>query len=293
MVQRTWVVGPRIWVVVSMANRNDIPHLIELLDDHSQEVRDHVLRELLSFGADLEEEMRGLVGQLPAERRRTAEWMIASHKQSQARWNAWRAWPELDDPNEQLEVAFELLSQFQYGWVPPVSLREQLDGLSRDFLTTCHTRDALSLSRFLFVTKQLHGNSEDYYAPMNCNLMHVIDHKVGLPISLVAIFVLVGARCGVSVEGCCAPQHFLARARIGGSTLLFDCFNGGRILTDKEIAKIRSHMPPYLWRVLAEPVQPVEMIRRVLNNLIHAYTLRGDEANSALMTELSATLPAD
>ncbi|MDZ4861115.1 MAG: transglutaminase family protein [Candidatus Hydrogenedentes bacterium] len=275
-----------------MANRNDIPHLIELLDDHSPDVRDHVLRELLSFGDTLEEEMRALVDQLPADRRRIAEWMITSHKQGQARWDAWRAWPEIDEPNAQLEAAFELLAQFQYGWLPPITLRDLLDGLARDFLTTCHTRDALSLSRFLFVTRQLRGNTNDYYAPMNCNLIHVIEHKLGLPISLVAVFILVGARCGVAVEGCCAPQHFLARARIGGSTLLFDCFNGGRILTDKEIAKIRSHMPPHLWRVLAEPVQPVELMRRALNNLIHAYTLQGDEANSTLMTELGAALPA-
>ncbi|HRK33772.1 MAG TPA: transglutaminase family protein [Candidatus Hydrogenedentes bacterium] len=274
-----------------MANRNDIPHLIDLLDDHSQNVRDHVLRELLAFGPALEVEMRALIDRLPAEKRRLAEWMIASHRQTQVRWESWRAWPELESPTEQLETAFELLAQFQYGWKPPILLRDLLDDLARDFLTTCHTRDALSLSRFLFVTKQLRGNTDDYYSPLNSNLIHVIQNHTGLPISLVCVFILVGGRCGVAVDGCSAPQHFLARARIGGSTLLFDCYNGGRILTDKETKSIRAHMPSHMWRVLAEPARPIEIIRRVLNNLVHAYTLQGDGANAALMRELNAALP--
>jgi len=274
-----------------MADRNDIPHLIELLDDTSPDVREHVLRELLSFGPALEDEVRGLVDRLTSEQRRMAQRLLSAQRKAESRWEAWAAWPRLADPHQQLETAFELLAQFQYGWAPPVSLRELLDDLARDFLTTCHTRDALSLSRFLFGTKKLAGNRDEYYSPLNSNLIHVIQQGAGLPISLAAIFILVGSRCGVHIEGCCAPGHFLARSKMGGSTLFFDCFNGGHILTEREIGEIRSHLPAHMWRALADAAQPVDIIRRVLNNLIHAYDLERDSGRSQLMRDLQATLP--
>ncbi|MCC6795427.1 MAG: transglutaminase family protein [Candidatus Hydrogenedentes bacterium] len=274
-----------------MANRSDIPHLIDLLDGASHDVRELVLRELLSFGQSLEDELAAMDHQLSPAQRRAAERILFAHRKAEMRWEAWGEWPKLQDPNAQMETAFELLAQFQYGWTPPVSLRDLLDDLSRDYLTTCHTRDALSLSRFLFGVKNLRGNREEYYAPLNSNLIHVIQNELGLPISLACIFILVGARCGVAIEGCCAPGHFLARARMGGRTVFFDCFDGGRMLTEKEIGTIRAQMPKRLWQALADAATPVDIIRRVLNNLIHAYDLEGDTAQAQLMRDLQGGLP--
>lgn len=274
-----------------MPDPNNIPHLIDLLDDRSLDVREHVLRELLAFGPSLHGELRNYMDKLTPEKLRRAQAMIARHREAESRMEAWAAWPSLSDRHQQLETAFELLAQFQYGWKPPVTVRELLDDLARNFLATCHTRDPLSLSRFLFVTKKLRGNVDDYYAPLNNNLVHVIQQRSGLPISLVSIFILVGHRCGISIEGCCAPQHFLARATMNGASLVFDCFNGGHILTEKEIAEIRSRMAPRLWYVLEKPARSVDIVRRVLNNLIYAYELQGDVKNRDLMRELQEYLP--
>jgi regulator of sirC expression with transglutaminase-like and TPR domain len=95
----------------------------------------------------------------------------------------------------------------------------------------------------------------------------------------------------VAIEGCCAPGHFLARAKMGGRTIFVDCFDNGHMLTDKEISAIRAQMPTRLWRALADPAQPVDIIRRVLNNLIHAYDLENDPEKSRLMRDLQGCLP--
>lgn len=274
-----------------MPNRDDIPHLIELLDDTSRDVRELVLRELLSFGPALEDEVRAMVDKMTPEQRRSAERLIAAQRKAETRWDAWYAWPRLEGTPAQLETAFELLAQFQYGWKPPVSLRELLDDLARDFLTTCQTRDALALSRFLFARKNLRGDRDNYYAPLNSNLIHVIQQGSGLPISLVCIFILVGARCGIAIDGYFAPGHFLARAKMAGRTVFFDCFDGGRVLNEKQLDALRQSMPSRLWRALAEPAQPIDIIRRVLNNLIHAYELEGDAEHARLMRDLQGCLP--
>jgi hypothetical protein len=41
-----------------MLRENDLPYLIRLLDDETPEVRDHVISGLLSFGVDLNDELK-------------------------------------------------------------------------------------------------------------------------------------------------------------------------------------------------------------------------------------------
>jgi hypothetical protein len=275
-----------------MARRNDIPHLIELLDDESPSVREHVLRELMSFGPALESEVQALDSCLTPEQRRRANRLLCARRHAESRWLAWRSWPQLPDPYEQIEQALSLLAEFQYGWTPPVRLRELLDALADEYLQTCRSRDGISLSRFLFVTKRLRGNQDDYYNPLNSNLIHVIQQGAGLPLSLTCVFMLVGRRTGVRVEGCNTPGHFLARVPTSGGALFFDCYNGGRMLNQREVGLLRGKLPSHRWHVMTEPATPGAIIQRVLHNLIHAYELEGNLAFCGLMRDLLGHCPS-
>jgi regulator of sirC expression with transglutaminase-like and TPR domain len=84
----------------------------------------------------------------------------------------------------------------------------------------------------------------------------------GLPISLAVIFMLTGQRLDIEVHGCAFPSHFLARC----GDLFFDCYNGGRLLEQRESQAILKVMPDALLPSSAAPI-----IARVLFNLINAY----------------------
>ena len=269
-----------------MIERNQLPHLVRLLDDESPSVRGHVLRELLAFGPALEDELRACDVELTSAQRGHLSNVLVHYRAMEMRRESWAKWQTLPSPYAQLEAAFEILGHIQYGWAPPVRLSDLLNELAKEFLSTARPRDPISLSRYLFVAKQLQGNTEDYYHPLNSNLFHVIQEKRGLPISLASIFMLVGVRVGVTIYGCNIPGHFLARGIMNGANLYFDCFNGGRLLTANELGHLKSRLGPAVEGALVDAPAPVDIMRRVLLNLVNAYEANSDPGMGQLMTDL-------
>jgi hypothetical protein len=70
------------------------------------------------------------------------------------------------------------------------------------------------------------GNAEDYYNINNSLLPEVIETRIGIPITLSLVYMLVGRRAGMAVHGIGLPGHFI----IGYGRLFFDPFHGGRRL---------------------------------------------------------------
>src|ERR1051326_1812136 len=90
-----------------------------------------------------------------------------------------------------------------------------------------------ALNRYLFDEQRFEGNESDYYDPRNSMLHRVLERRTGIPITLSIIYIEVGRRAGLSVEGVGLPGHFIVRATEGGGdSLLVDPFN--RKLTDEE-----------------------------------------------------------
>ncbi|GMW00844.1 MAG: hypothetical protein AMXMBFR84_19810 [Candidatus Hydrogenedentota bacterium] len=266
-----------------MVDRAQIPHLIRLLDDESPAVRERIEQELLAFGDELEHELEAVYESVTPEQRRLLQAILVKRHEDDAREKAWRQW--LLDP--QLEAGLELMAWYQYGWKPPVSLGDLLDPLAEEYLGTRSARDPISLSRFLFVSKQFRGNHDDYYQPLNSNMIHVLQDKQGLPISLCCLFMLVGQRVGVQVQGVDAPGHFLARSEMNSIPLYFDCFDSGRLLTTREMDTLRQNLPHgSADRLMTEPASTTAIMRRFLRNLIHSYDRLQDEVQAAVFKRL-------
>jgi regulator of sirC expression with transglutaminase-like and TPR domain len=197
--------------------------------------------------------------------------VLSAHRQVNAFREAWLQWPLLDDEYAKLETAFELLAQFQYGWVPPVRLREFIDDIADRFRSSGRATTPVSLSRYLFIGLKLRGNVDDYYNPLNSNLIHVIQNKLGIPISLACIYMLVGSRMGYEITGCNIPGHFLSRIPMGGKELLVDCFNSGRVLSQEEVDNLNLTLAEAQRYLIHAVPTAEEIIVRVLHNLINAY----------------------
>ncbi len=73
-----------------------------------------------------------------------------------------------------------------------------------------HTRIE-AFNDFMFTTLGFAGNMEDYYDPRNSLLTHVIERRIGIPITLSVVYIEVGRRAGLNVEGVGMPGHFIVR----------------------------------------------------------------------------------
>ena len=83
-----------------------------------------------------------------------------------------------------------------------------------------------AFNRFMFEEVGFHGDPQDYYAPRNSFLHQVLDRRTGLPITLSIVYLEVGRKAGLLVEGVGLPGHFIVRAseREGFETTLVDPF---------------------------------------------------------------------
>ncbi|MBX7195073.1 MAG: transglutaminase-like domain-containing protein [Sandaracinaceae bacterium] len=146
---------------------------------------------------------------------------------------------------------------------------------------------ALTLGEYLHDELELRGNEVDYHDPRNSYLNEVLARKVGLPITLSVLWIAIGRRAGVHVEGIGFPGHFLAR--VGRErTVLVDPFREGRLVTHVELERLATHHLGGADRLRAEHLVPVDarsMLVRMLVNLKHAHERRADHARALLVCD--------
>ena len=271
-------------------DRAQLRHLVRLLDDQSPEVREAVMAQFALFGDDLRQEL-ARQGFSMTEEQHAA---VRSHRAAAAREHlrrAWGTWMEKEGDKEQLEAALTLIADYQAGGSRPGTLSHLLDALATEFKEMGLQADVRGLSEFLFAQKRLAGAKDDYYNPRNSDLVYVIEQKRGVPISLALVFMLVGHRLGMSIDGCNFPGHFLAMTFERGDPLIIDCFHGGLLIDDTLLARYLDPVTVTVRDLLNLRSDVRSIIARVLRNLINAYRAAGDEEDLELMTELLSMLP--
>ncbi len=166
-----------------------------------------------------------------------------------------------------------------------VTLRERLKGQADP------EHQVAVLNALLFGEEGFRGNDSAYYDPRNSYLNEVMDRRVGIPITLSLIYVEVGRRAGLPLDGIGLPSHFI----VGGAGLLIDPFNCGRLLSvaDCEVLLRRA----YGGSAVLEPshLQPTPrrmVLARLITNLKLAYQRQGDFRRAVRSSEqLSVVLP--
>jgi len=122
------------------------------------------------------------------------------------------------------------------------------------------------------------GNRAAYDDPRNSFLNEVLDRKIGIPISLSLIYVLVGWRAGLPMWGVAFPGHFLARCDLDDGFVIIDAFGSGRQLSLEDCRRLlRSTQRGSVFdATLLEPATNRGILFRMLANLKAAYLRRGD-----------------
>ena len=115
-----------------------------------------------------------------------------------------------------------------------LSLIDQLGRTAAEQVVAAPGAAVEAFNKFMFDDQGFHGNQTNYYDPRNSFLSAVLDRRTGIPITLSIVYLEVGRRAGLEVEGLGMPGHFIVRARESGAieAALVDPF-GGRMI-DRE-----------------------------------------------------------
>jgi len=143
------------------------------------------------------------------------------------------------------------------------------------------------LNRYLFNELGFCGNAGDYYDPRNSHLNQVLERRTGIPITLSILYMEIGRRLGLRLEGVSFPGHFLVKLRVTGGQLVLDPFCGGEAQTEADLrARLAQVLPQREAAALALPqylqaATSRQVLARVLRNLKGIY-LHSEEAQNAL-----------
>ncbi|MBA3581618.1 MAG: tetratricopeptide repeat protein [Gammaproteobacteria bacterium] len=141
-----------------------------------------------------------------------------------------------------------------------------------------------TLNNYLFKQQGFSGNLDDYYDPRNSLLNDVLDRKSGIPISLSIIYMEIGKRLGLDLEGVCFPGHFLVRFNVAGGAIVLDPFFGGMSLDETELyERLEQHVELETDESLEDYLAPASnkaILVRLLRNLrvIHIQKAAAEKA---------------
>lgn len=271
-------------------DKGKLQHLVYLIDDNTTEVREEVLRGFTEYGATLEEDLLAFSDVLNPDKLKIIEPILTENRRKWLRTN-WSAWQKIKDEYEQIEYASSLISRFQLGLTYPEELPIKLDKIAQNFQNLYPFGNELDLAHYLFQHLLINGERDEYYNPLNSNLMHVIEKKSGLPISLCVLYMLIGYRVGFFIEGCNFPGHFLAKLVLDDELILVDCFNGGKIIYESDVEYLLKESYIDIEPVIKSKTGAKQIIRRIVSNLINAYKAAGDQPNRYLFSELLQSTP--
>jgi regulator of sirC expression with transglutaminase-like and TPR domain len=115
------------------------------------------------------------------------------------------------------------------------------------------------------------GDSATYDDLRNANLMHVIDRRKGLPVSLGILYLHVGRALGLDIAGLNFPGHFVLRLQIGQSATIVDPFNRGQTLSTADLLRLLRSIEGPDAKLSPEAYAPVgtrDILLRLQNNIL-------------------------
>ena len=213
----------------------------------------------------------------------------------------WRSY--VDNPKLNLvEKCFKLAQILEY---PNLDIEKEVQKINNIGISLknsvveskSHTYRISLLNEFLFQTCGFNGNMEDYYNPKNNFLNHVIDEKVGIPITLAILYSELGKRIKLDLKIIGFPSHVIVE---GGEELMLDPFNGGRQLSVDDLQEILFHnygddvelIPEYLNEITTEQIL-IRMLRNLKSSYAESYAYDKSMRCNLMILAISPDSPGE
>lgn len=153
-----------------------------------------------------------------------------------------------------------------------------------------------ALNLYFFDELGYAGNSDDYYDPRNSYLNDVIERRLGIPITLSVLYIEIGRRLGLKLNGVSFPGHFLVKCSLRDGAVVLDPYAKGISIGIKDLQQRLStfaggaKLPPETVMTMLASADPREILARMLRNLKGIYLERADHARALSAADRIVTL---
>jgi regulator of sirC expression with transglutaminase-like and TPR domain len=270
-------------------NEKEVESLIKLLDDPDKEISSHVEDKLLSFGnevigylenawshsldAILQERIENLVHKIQFSnvKRELELWYISG--------------------SYDLLQGILIINKYQYPDIDEQKIINQIEDIKRDiWMQLIYEMSAVEkvklINNVLYETHGFTGNTSNHQDPQNSYLSQVLESRKGNQILLAVIYSIIAQKLDIPIYGVNLPQHFVlayvdedpsglntSSEKDFENNILFyiNAFNKGFIFGRKDVDGFLKQLNLKPQNHFYEPCSNVEIIQRVLRNLISAY----------------------
>jgi regulator of sirC expression with transglutaminase-like and TPR domain len=132
------------------------------------------------------------------------------------------------------------------------------------------------------------GDVETYDDPANANLIRVTERRRGLPVALGVIWLHAARAAGWGSHGVDFPAHFLVALEGHKTQVVLDVFNGGQIMTARELRALLKRVEgekAELRPGLLQPMSTRRVLLRLQNNIMTRRLEAGDLRGGLRCTE--------
>jgi len=249
--------------------------LLNLLADDDRSIYHTVRQKILSYGPQTTEWLRPhVLSSDPALRRRTQE--IVLHFERQASDTRFLGFCLKHGEDLDLEQGAWLLAQTRYPEINREAYQALLDHFALELRERLEpgsgAKEILrTINHYLFVELGFNGNEDNYYDPENSYLNRVMDRRMGNPINLCLLYVLLARRLRLPVTGIGMPGHFVCRYQSSAAEIYVDPFNRGKFLSKADCVQYLVHGNYSIRDEYLTPVNSRRMLLRICVNLHQIY----------------------
>lgn len=265
-------------IEIGFENIGELDALLRLLDDPDDSVARAVQSKLAEYGGTVVPHLRLLLeNDASVYTRRNCETIIQEFQKNaldQLKTMVMTAHNFGEDIN--LEKAVILLSKFGYPETKGLAISARLDEIALDahhsFIRNTSTNDLtllMSLNDAFFEQSGFRGAVPDY-KPEHSYFHSLMRSHIGIPISLSAVYMLVGERVGIEFHGIGMPLHFVVFHPV--LQVFIDVFNFGVFISREDCKHFISKSNFDFNDSMLEKISNYTMIIRMIRNLIYAHS---------------------
>lgn len=285
-------------------NQKEIESLIKLLDDPDQEIAEHVENKLLSYGNDVIDFLE-------------TAWEQSFDAVLQERIENLVHKIQFQNVKHELELwhlggSFDLLqgmitiNKYQYPDLDEQKIINQIESIKREvWLQLLYDMSAVEkvklINHVFYTVYGFSGNTTNHQDPQNSYIGQVLESKKGNQILLASIYSIVAQKLDIPIYGVNLPQHFIL-AYVdesqqddfeNGILFYINAFNRGFIFGRRDVDSFLKQLKLIPDKQFYEPCSNVDIVKRILRNLVSSYEKLGLEEKAKEVTELLNIFPPE
>jgi regulator of sirC expression with transglutaminase-like and TPR domain len=272
----------------------ELKALVSLLDDDDKHIVSHVEEKILAIGSSvipfLEKEWESNFN--PTVQQRIEDLIHnLQYDLLKARLLEWYRSIDHD-----LLTGMWIVATYQYPDLELNKLKQELEQIYYEtwleFRPDLYPFDQVKvINSVLFSKLRFGANTKNFHSPGNSMINVVLETRKGNPITLCVIYMLVAQKLKLPVNGVNLPNLFILTYKDTQTQFYINAFNRGLIFSKQDIENYIHELHLVPQPSFYEPCGSLDIIRRVLRNVIMSFEKMGEHAKAEevklLLVEIS------